>query len=310
MQRFEFPPVLREHHTQFLCNIPVENHTSERISIIEIFRSCGCTHAKLDKHEIDVGESTQLRLAVNIGGRTGAQKFTVRLLDKSGRARSYTAETYIHEPAAFSPDDDLSFGMVDPNARAEKVVNFDLCGVAESDLSGEVRVGVEGQGVSASVGMPAVDRLSPELVRGRRPVYLRLTAGSEPGPHSATVVMGYGPDGRRNESRTAVTWHVRPLIGVVPPLVFLSRTEPDGQELTREVVMSRLDGQPLSIVGVSAPDPLRVEVRSGLTVGEQRLIVRAKAVELIRSFTGQLRVTTNHPIQPVVVVQVAAVIAR
>ena len=304
----ELPPIFRETVPELRCRFPVINDTGTAIYLSIESRSCSCTEAELEDNYLEPKASTTLNLAIAIHSRSGPQKFVTRLGDGSGKAWDYIVKTYVCESGAFPTDIDLSFGAVNPNATLERTAYFDLHAESESILPKDLTFTSENSAVTISSGPGTITRLTPGLVRNRIPLTLRLTSASVASPNSARITARFTRHDRVQEVQGLSTWVVRSLFSINPPILFFGQVNPDGPELTREVVIRRMDGSAMSVTALDVPQPFRAEAEKGDNMCEQRIILRLRPEELTRSVNGMLVVRTDHPIQGVTNIPLAVVL--
>lgn len=111
--------VIKEETPELKTPLQVRNHTDERVTFQEISPSCACSEAKLESYTLAPGEETSLHVTVSLRGRNGPQRFSVALIEPSGRYWQYLIETTVYQRAKFSTTNNiLHLENLEPDALA------------------------------------------------------------------------------------------------------------------------------------------------------------------------------------------------
>jgi hypothetical protein len=96
------------------------------------------------------------------------------------------------------------------------------------------------------------------------------------------------------------------LVTCSPTVVYFGRIE-NGGESIRTVTLQRPDRQSLTVSNVRIGSPFHAEVLPGSSPSEQRVLVRLRTTDVAKTIATEMRLSTNHPLQPEVVIPVVVV---
>jgi hypothetical protein len=261
----------------------------------------------LDRPDLAVGESVSLHIAVNVHGRSGWQSYSTTLVDLDEMHWQCSIKVFVCEVGSLSPESDLAFGSLAPGSQVERDAQFDMYAATEAELPRLLDVKSTNPSVTvAATDAGVVDWVATDTVRRRVSLKVRLDPGLMAGPHSAELIVRFGNPAQTNEKRLAVNWGVPTLVSCSPAMVYFGRIE-NGGESIRTVTLQRSDRQSLTVSNATIVSPFRAEVLPSSSPSEQRVLVRLRATDVAKTIATELRLTTNHPLQPEVVIPVVVV---
>lgn len=293
-------------------DFPIKNETNRTLRFTHVRKSCACMGStSVGADELAPGAETKLHLAIDLRRRTGPQRLGCSLVEAGGSEWNYAIETTIYERARFEPAVAIHFGMVDPKSLAERETQLVLAAKTVGDLPEKLSLSTNSEFVRVVRGA-AVDE-SPDGIAVRKHTFqLKLQAPAIPGFGQAQLHAVVDDKGTERRIQTAVTWNVRSLFTVSPSQAFFG-TIPIGEQrpLTRQLAIRREDGQPLNIAAVTTNCPqVKCTVARGEDVAVAVLSLTLATEALQGPLWGELKISTDHPIQPIVKVPFAALAER
>jgi hypothetical protein len=256
------PAILREDNPVQVWKLPVTNDTGRAVSFIGLDRSCTCTEAELGTWQLAPGEATTLKIAADVRGRSGKQKFICQLGDDAGGVWRYEVETTVYEPARFEGNATaVPFGLVEPNEAVERATTLAVYGSSRADLPDAVRVESSSDRVTAAVAAATTRECEPGIWERTFPVYVRLAAPAEVGTGYTRLTARWTQRGAERTAEITAQWNVRSRFAFDPVYVVFRGSgqnsavnQPaDGREQT--VTLRRTDGRGFTIKAVrDCPD--------------------------------------------------------
>ncbi len=224
---FKCQPVINEDQPDFTLTVPVVNQTGRTVEFQHITTSCGCSKSTLDAYALRPGDRTTMRICLNLHGRSGMQRISAVLEEKSGAAWRYAIEVPIFPRARMSQaSEPLSVPRCQPQSLLDGSATIELFADRRSALP-------ELTGFRVSDSSCKVDQLPAEDVQvaaniwvRRVPVRFSLTAPAKPGAFCTTVTASYRYNDAQRDCSLDISGVVLSLFEVSP---LLRLFQPRGQ---------------------------------------------------------------------------------
>jgi hypothetical protein len=228
-------------------------------------------------------------------------------VEEGGDEWTYSVETTLYERAQFAGAGSTHFGMLDPNA--EEVRETELLFWAEdrkglpqnvSFQSGDDRLRVE-------PGVGSVEELPDGTALRKIPLKLRLHAPGWPGSGHASFLAQYEQDGETHKLGAGTDWNVRSFYSVSPPQVYFGTVARADAPIEKQIQIRTTDRKPLTIKSAKVScQGVSVRVEKGPDESTQRLSLRFDPSSLAGPLLGEVVVETDHPVQPLAKISLAA----
>jgi hypothetical protein len=258
--------------------------------------------------ELGPGQETTLHFDIDLRHRKGPQQFVCRLVEEGGAEWTYTLETTLYERARFAEVGSTHFGMVDPGVQEVRETHFYLCAESPQALPQEVSFRTNSDHVRVEAG-PGTIETNPDGIGVRKiPVKFRLRAPTRPGLESASVYATVAWPKEKQEVLAGVDWNVRTLISISPAQAYFGMVDPTSSgRIERRVTVRRPDGRPLVVKGVKASCPqVRCSVQEPRDGPTAVLLLDLDPKEVTKPLWGEVVLETDHPVQAIVKIPVAA----
>lgn len=257
VQTEKIPPIFTDETPELNREIVVRNDSKESVHFEHARLSCGCTGtSQLEKMELSSREQTLLRLRLDLRGRTGPQRFICRLFQTGGNIWRYELETTLYPRAHFGEAGAIHFGMVDPDQQVLRDTHFYLHARIEADFPPELTLHVKSDRLRAELGSPVTTQEADGTLTRSYPTRLRLRAPQLCGLATIDFQAEFEQAGRKQAVASSVSWNVRSYYGADPTELYFGSLDPGASEiLVREVLVRRLDGQPLQIKSARVSNP-------------------------------------------------------
>jgi hypothetical protein len=254
----DHPPVIWHNGASPVSfEVPIVNRSPSAVRFSHFACDCGCTSARLDREELQPGETATVRMAVDLSGRQGPQRFACHWNDESGQRWSAETRVTVYKPAQFDPDA-IRLGRVTPGDTISRQVHFDEYATTEAELPPAPGFSIDSiyRDPVQLVASPAVvESLGPGLVRRRTSIDVKVTVANRAGYAEAILTRSTPPADRHPTPSLRIDWFVRETVEVSPARLALT-FPPKGEGQQTQVVRVRpTDGRPIVINRVTTSDP-------------------------------------------------------
>ncbi|MCI0740752.1 MAG: hypothetical protein L0Y72_17010 [Gemmataceae bacterium] len=306
---FKCQPVINEDQPDFTLTVPIVNQTDRVVEFQQISTSCGCSKSTLDAYVLRAGDRTTLRISLNLHGRSGMQRISAILQEKSGPSWRYVIEVPVFPRARISQSAErLSVPRCQPQSVLEGSATIELFADRRSALPELTGLRVSDASCQAEHQAPEELEIATNIWVRRVPVRFSLTAPSKPGAFCATVTATYRCSDEQRDCSLDISGVVLSLFEVAPPYVFLSHADNDKLP-SQKVIISRTDGEPISVETVprAETDDIDVKILPNSRGSSVILELSLRPSALARTIWGEAVLKTNHGKQPTIRVPFAAV---
>lgn len=297
------PAVLLGKDDTLTFDVSVSNPTSEVVRFGLVGCSCACTAGDLSGRTLDPGQTTSLRLAVQVGFRRGPQRFGCQWSDDKGRTWAAGVRVMLVRPEEFDTSQ-LAFGTVEPGQRVNRVVHFRQNAPSVGALPPLPAFSTSAPSLTATPGIPSVTDGPNGVVCRNTPVEVVLTGPDRTGECSERVVAAaaWSP----GVPTVSVSWAIERPVSVSPAQILLFGDSPGRRQ---RVWIRATDGKPFKIVkaGVSKPGVSVNVTGSGESAAhtlEAGLDGESPPME------AEVVVETTHPAAPKLVIPIRVVVLR
>lgn len=288
------------------CVFPIENRSEEPLTFKALRPSCGCAEASLDAWTLAPGETTYLRLSMNLRGRSGPQRLTCTLEDEQTRPWRYELETVAYQRAQFLGELVVHFGMVDPSSVLERTIEFCCYAETEAALPTDPSFTLDSPYVTLSAQSGRTEKTNDGLFVSKVPLHLRLKAPAEAVTGQAHLTAKYRCGEKSGSIAIGADWCVRAFLTAQPGQVYFDlKARTAETPVERRIMLKRTDGQVLVIHEVSSPHPAVTCTVQNLTKATALVIFTCDVKKTEDFLTGEAIVQTNHPVQQAVRLPVA-----
>lgn len=236
--------------------LPITNETSKTVRFDEEVRtSCGCTEAEIVDQELLPGEETIVRLTLRLDGVSGLRSVLIDLVPQAGDPWKYQVQVPAYPRVSCEPPS-LFLGVVEPNVPIETRCIVSVHAASERELPKLDFIEFDPNTLSVETSPLGVEELSDGVVRRKFHLKLSLPPRRTAGSFRADLVPTFSDTSGLSRWRLplAIVGSVKSIYKLVPARIFLA--ELGGEEtITREIAISRLDGQAFGICEVHSPDP-------------------------------------------------------
>jgi hypothetical protein len=301
-------PVIADETPSLKVELPFVNRTRRVVRVKEVRHCCGVATAGVAVKELQPGEETVLTLGINISGRHGDQAFNASIQSDAGDEWSYRVRTVVYDCFKVEPYNGIRFGLVDPNERASSTAHVLFYARAGEPLPDLLKFQSSCEYIKVTPGDP-VDEPQPDGIICRKfPVTARLTApAASDVTNSSISVTSQKKEGGLEEIRVPVVWGVKRLYELAPARVFFRKADIADGALQKHVSVRRLDGRTFRILGVKAVHPaISASAAQSGQASEHRLSITLDSARFAETLWDEVVVTTDHPLQPVLRIPVAA----
>lgn len=290
---YQLPTVLKH---QFR----VMNDTNSPVRIDRIKSSCSCTSAELVSRELASGEDTLLHMAIVLQ-KNGTQRAICTLIDDSDRVwvlkirvTSY-ARLGFGEPALRRDPSYVSFGMLDPGEGATRTVNVYTCSEPDRQPPKLELIDIPAEPVRVLSKDCGIVTSSDGFHKRITMLTFDLSEQRVPGVHETKITIGCNTAGEFNARDVILAWRVRSLYRVRPERIYLGYIDDLPQKVEREVVVERVDGEPLIITAVRASHPI-IEVMAPtlISAAKKQVLLTVDLTHIAGTFLGEVVIETNH----------------
>ncbi len=290
----DYPPIVcRDASNPVPFEVPVVNR-SENVTRFQNFAcDCGCTSGGLDHEELQPGESAKVRMAVNLSGREGAQRFACHWNDESGTR--WTAETRvtIYKPAQFDPGT-VRLGKVAPGDAIKKRVHYDEYVTTEAELSPVPNFSISSihrNRVQLERHPPVVEHLGAGLIHRRTALDVTFPVANRGGYDEVFLVPSGPPLAGQSTQSLRIDWSVPETVELSPARIALTFAA-KGEDRRAEVVRVRpIDGRAFAIEKVTSSDACiqaRVLVAPSSSAEDAEIEVSVALAEGKRILAGEV----------------------
>jgi uncharacterized protein YodC (DUF2158 family) len=272
-------------HRPIVCRVPSErvnfrvaiaNPFAEAVKFRDFACDCGCSSGKFTVAELGPGQDAAVEMTVVLAGREGAQRFTCRWFDGTGREWSATVRVTVYRPTQFEPKA-IRLGTLEPNTVVQRTVIYDEYATDPADFPPPPGFGVSSTHpvpVRLENAKPITETLDGGLLRRRTTLNVSLTVPNGEGSDELFLVPSAPPLGAEPTSLLRVDWAVRELLSLSPKRIAISFDNTNHDKQT-QVLRVRSTGSGVVIVKkVVTTDP-SVEARistNARSINEDTLI--------------------------------------
>jgi hypothetical protein len=269
--------------------VPIINRFSSAVRFSHFACDCGCTSARLDREELQPGATATVRMAVDLSGRQGPQRFACHWNDESGQRWSAELRVTVYKPAQFDPEV-VRLGRVTPGDTISRQVHFDEYATTEAGLPpapGFSIYSVYRDPVQLVANSAVVEPLGPGLIRRRTSIDVKVGVPNRAGYAEAILTPSQSSTAARPTPSLRIDWSVRETVEVSPARLALTFPPKGEGQQTQTVRVRPTDGRAIAINQVTTSDPgigarvlgtprsptgdAEIEVTVALTEGKQFL---------------------------------------
>ena len=286
----------------------VVNDSSSPVRFTEVFKSCACSEASLDKMELEPGEATSLRLRADLTGRQGRFSVICHLGNDADRPWSYKLTIPLYARLATTPASQLHFGLlpVDEPAEREIVVNT----YSRDVPPGEAVLTLPDDSVEMieleDMGS-VVENLPDGIIHRKSTITVRLLPRARARGGSVHLVAAYQDDGRELRENRLVRWAVASHYTLLPSRVFYGNLEKASGTVRSQVGIRRKDDRPFRIVECSTSEPaMKCSVETNVSSAAHVIVLALDSSGVERFLSGEVLIQTDDRVQPEVRIPFAA----
>lgn len=265
------------------------NTGAEPVTISRVQASCGCTAALASAETIAPGAEGEIGVEFRSKGHPGRanKAITVYSNDPEQPQRRLALKGVVRADAELDPPF-LNWGPIRQGQERRDRVRLRL------------EPGIEVKGVDSSSPLLAAEAAEED---GARFVRLALSAEAPLGPFAARVAVRTTSE-TRPELTLAVNARLQGDAEVTPEGISFGAVRLGAQE-RRTVRIQHLDGKAFSILGVTTTSPtILAEAEPVGPPGAYEIVVRNAVADAQGSIRGEVRVRTDLPKQPEIVIPV------
>jgi hypothetical protein len=302
------PPVIEDDTPSLKVDLPFVNRTPRVVRVKEVHHCCGVAAASVDTKELQPGQETTLRLEIHVYGRHGKQSFSSSIHSDAGDVWAYRVHTTVYNRFEFDPRDGVRFGSVDPNSRASATGYLLIHARPGEAIPDTLQFHSSSEYTTVTSQESTETTLPDGILRRKVPLTVRLNAPAAGGVTNSVLIVGSrNKQGALEEAKMPVVWSVKRLYDLKPERLFFHKAELAGGPRELSLSIRRSDGNSFVIVDVKTGHPaVSAAVGHSKQAVEQRLLISVDPAQFSEALWDEVVVTTDHPLQPLLYVPVAA----
>ena len=304
---YEFPAVLRDENPKLTLRVPVVNDTGKPIVVSSVTASCNCSHASLPKRVLDILETSELEVEVNLAGRSGFQRFVVTLGTERGPWKYFELCLRVIPPWQLSDgQSEVRLPASDPGVEVTHRLVLETFGRTSQGPRAVTGIDVSLEGWRTAFKEVSRELVADGIAKNSYEVMLRGRAPGHARTYSGYLTLALGAE----VERIPISGTVKPHLTCSPDSVFFSLQT--GPIPSRLITVRRLDGEALTLSSPRLSSPgLAVAVKPTANPAVVQIELRLALESLSGdSLWGEAVFETNHPKQPEVRVTYGAIRRR
>jgi hypothetical protein len=302
------PPLFTDQVSELHYDLPVKNEIGRFVRFVRLQPSCACASGtNLAAMELAPGQETILHFEVNLGSRSGPQRFVCRLIEDGGVEWTCEVETTLYEGARFAVRAPGHFGMVDPGAEEVRETEFLLSARSASALPGKVSFVTDKERLEIEQGPAITEQQEDGVVIRRIPLRLHLHAPRVLGFGHVSIFAHLERQGLPQQVEATADWNVRTLYTVSPAQVYFGRVDSSAGPIERRIVIRNTQRQVVAVKGIKLDCRCvrcSVTKRADTTMAELLLVLDPTL--LTKPLIAEVIVDLDDSTQPSLKIPVAA----